>query len=794
MFKNYLIIAIRNLRRNRLYSAINIFGLSLGIACCLLLASIVVIGLNTNKAIPNAEQIYQARTIHVTNDSTLISLGLSEAVLEQAQANINELTTGTAIHSLYSQIVTQHDRNNQSLHLADANFVKLFLPKLITGDVGNTFTIPGKAIISQSLALELYGSQNPIGEVLNVNNKSLLTINGVFQDYPESTFLNHYHILSARSSLAELKNSSRKAVIKFYTTITSKEQANFLGQQIEQYIQEDPDQKSTTQITFDPIVKSISDAFFPKSDDEKMAAYILLFAAGLCFIVLAVSCINFVNLTTARHSQRSLEVGIRKTAGAERNQLMIQFFTETLIMTSTALAVAVPLLVMLQTWAKHLGADIDVSALFSVELLIAITVIITFTTFMAGFYPALILSRVSPIKALKQKNDPTGKGRMRKALVISQFSISTLLLAFCLILHFQVNLLQQQNWGVDDENNLNLSSYPAEEWSQQRDILAHELQSIPEITSFSTDLNPKTLPLECSCNGIKLPKEIQVLSLDNNYQSHYGIKLLTGRHFVTDRPDDLGQLNIANKHYRDSSVMLTRQGLETLLLSSPENALNAVITCDNGQITLPVIGVADAFPLLTKIGSIPAPDLFFFNPQGSSSLNIKSQGIKKNDLENQIQSIWKDIYPDSTLYIRSDHETRKSIFETLFKTLWSVGSFGIMAVLIALMGLYAMSVFTVERRTKEIGIRKSLGASAKSITYSLIKDTCKPVVIALLISSPLTYLAGKLTLRLFYQEPPILLISFVLVPCSLLLLAAGTVTWHSLSAARTDPIKALRYE
>ena len=256
--------------------------------------------------------------------------------------------------------------------------------------------------------------------------------------------------------------------------------------------------------------------------------------------------------------------------------------------------------------------------------------------------------------------------------------------------------------------------------------------------------------------------------------------------------------NRNRRPYQTGEILLTRLGLHKLGISNPELALDTKITCSEGQVEMTVIGIADAYPPLMKSPDMNVefrePDFLHFNPDVHTVINAKYQGVTLDELTEQASQVLEEMSPGARLNVQSLKRQKEQMFKAMFTMLWSVGGFGLLAVLIALLGLYAMSVFTVERRTKEIGIRKTLGAPVKSIIFDLVWDTCKPVLIALAISAPLAYLGGRLALQFFYTVPPILWISFGLVPAILVSIAVGSILWHSYSAATTNPVNALRYE
>lgn len=805
MFKNFIVIALRNLRRNPLYSLINIFGLSLGIACCLILASMVVSMINQNKSLPDSKQLHQLvkSTEIIESNQKITGNYIERNDLKTITNNIPELESGSELNSLFVTIDTENNQFSETIHHTDKNFTRIFPIDLVSGDLGLTLSKPGEILISQAMAQKFFNNKNPIGESFTIDGKLSLIVSGVYKNFPPQSILDNIHFLTCYCSVENLQGhdlSDLSGSTRFYIKLNNANLEDLQQRASEHMENTSPNILNSAKIV--PLVKPLSYYLSSDSMENQIARYVLLFALGLCLIVLFTSCINFINLTTARQSQRSLEVGIRKTSGAGRWQLMMQFFSETAILVVIACLIALPLMFGLFYWISHFTDNsMDLSFLYSGEFFIAIGIIIFFTSFLSGFYPALVLSRFNPIQALTGRSETLSTGKLRKILVVAQFSIATILVTCCLIVHFQIVSLKNTDNGIDQESlfTIDNGSSDQDKWPAYREILINELAQWPEVSSLSASFKRSMIGAECEFNEISLNDGEQgsrliPVGVDGNYAAHYGIELLAGRHLDIGRPEDLGKIDPANNDYRDTAILLTRKGLKTIGKNSAKEVINQKILCNDKAFALTIVGVADAYKPLFKNGPTFQPDMIYLDSNANGGISAKYNNTTFSQIREKIEDFWEKLYPTDHLNYISDKKSMEDSFQALFIMLWSIGGFGVLAILISLLGLYAMSIFTVARRTKEIGIRKALGASSPSIVYDLIRDTCKPVLISLAIASPVSYLIGSLAKQYFYQTPPIALISFVITPILLLTISVLSVYWHSQRAADTNPVKALRYE
>ncbi|WIO73738.1 ABC transporter permease [Porticoccaceae bacterium LTM1] len=808
MFKSYLITSLRNLSRHPAYSFINIFGLSLGIASCMVLAALILKMGSTNRSLEGADYIYELQTEQLI-DRGWVPQPIHKTHLSLLTANIPELSDAASVEVTPFSIQQNEATINLNAYTAETNFFNIFPINMIQGKKEGVLEAPGHAVISESSAKKLYGDQSPVGKVLQLNKQSSVVINGVYQDYPTDNFLTNCHLITSKDSVQKSTEqifSPERAFLK----LIDRQHLSQIRHQLSLYklpeanIHHIKDQR----VTLEPIITPYRKLFSTANIKGKAQLTYTLAAAALCFIVLFASCINFINLTTARLSQRQLEVGIRRSFGARQSHLLRQFFVETLTLVLISSILSITILILGATWVEHLiGEQIPLEHLLRIDTLIAYAIIIVSVTLLAGTYPGIQISRLKPIESLSRRLSGAGKGMLRKLLVCIQFISATILLTLCLIVQFQVNIFKQINNGIELDNIATL--YPG---TTETTSLQQEISKLPFITSVTNPIQeifPPSLSLENAKFDQKIIHDRLVISgVSTGYDSHFGIGLIAGEHFsphkhhfVEDISNIFKQLPLYDYSGKHIPVIITLAGLELLGYSTDsknlESLINQEITLSDNKTTFEIIGIADAYPEfitndLPIISSRIPHFLLFHKP--NHVLSIKYHNLTFTELTKQLQPLVNSFTGNLLASFRKEKEEHDKSFQRMSNLIWKIGSFAILAITISLMGIYGLSLFTIERRTKEIGIRKTLGASNGQLSWLLIIDSCKPLVVALAIASPLSFIAGNLLANYFKEIPPIWLFSLVVVPAILLSLSVIFILSHTLQASRANPILALNKE
>lgn len=807
MFKSYLITALRNLKRNLVYSFINIFGLSLGLASCMVLAAMILGMVSQNRNIEGADSIYELKTEQVTEHGSFLQ-PITKTHLSVLKANIPELSGTASFSNLYLSIQQDENTINLSTFAAGANFFKIFPIDMITGKMDGILDAPGYAVISESHAKKFYGDQSPVGKALQLNEQSTVVITGVYRDYPDNNLLSTCQLITSKESV-DVGTDSYFVTERAFIKTEGGADLSQIQHQISLYKLPEANNHTIVdqKVTIEPIITPHRQLFSTKSLENKLLLTTLITATSLCFIVLFASCINFINLTTARLSQRQLEVGIRRTFGAHQSHLLGQFFIETITLVLISSIISILILILGTIWVGHLvGQKINLEYLLQIDTLIAYIIILISVTLLAGAYPGLQISRLKPIESLSRRISSNGRGMLRKVLVCIQFISATILLTLCLVVQFQANIFKQIDNGIDIENIATL--YPG---TTDITTLQQEFTKLSFITSVChpiKQVNLPGIPLDNSVFDQRVVQESLLISgVSEGYDHHFGIKLLAGEHFS---PHKHHLVDSTNNHLKDSDtysysgkripVIATLAGLELLGYEPNDGNLDSLIhkeiTLSDNNTIFEIIGIVDAYPkfMTSELPIDKTTPHFLLYSKAHNGLSIKYNNYTFKEFTEQLQPVLESVTGHTNFLIRNDKEDNDRMFKGISILIWSIGSFAILAIVISLMGIYGLSLFTIERRTKEIGIRKTLGASNGQLSWLLIVDSCKPLLIALAIAGPVSFIIGNLLANYFKEIPPVWLFSFVLVPVILLSLSVISILSHTQKASRANPILALNKE
>ncbi|MDM3872515.1 ABC transporter permease [Porticoccus sp. W117] len=834
MFYSYLLTALRSMVKNPLYSAINIFGLSVGLACCIVFLAFLTYQFSFDTQFDGYQRIYQVtqtRTFEGGREFT--QPRISKADHDTLIANLPDIEQHTAMRR--GQIrVDMPDARVETIAYADDSFFAIFNLPMVDKNPGPLLAQPNQAVISESFAKKYFGNQSPVGKTLTLENGALV-ITGLMKDVPANTHLASpgLQILVAISGAP-----SRPAAQTSYMSYLKFEkgtQIEELNHQIAYLTGKEKSQgdsgtaDSTTGASWNNNVKTglqpiylshlASGALGTGGSSDLFQNWYFIYAfGGLAAGVLLISCFNFINLTTARFTQRNREIGLRKVMGASKGHILGQFFCEALLSTLLAIVVGFVIANMALPWFGQLIeidlATVDYGTAF---FYLCLAGLIIATTLFAGFYPGMVLSRVKPIAALSANTPAASKSQLRKILTVVQFSLSILLMTVCFTLYQQLNHLKNLDLGINLENvalvgmgrGMGISlQKPGQQDTMEEQLLAHPAIESVSLAPFSFgEIENEYLLTQANANPISLT----MMVTDKYFFDHYQTKLAAGVTFDPNKPSHkitIGSststpgTTVAGGGRQPSSsgaVILSQTGMDKLGISNPQAAIGNKLTLkDNSAIVLTVIGATKAFPKIMEDEDKTVPfgaDLLVLGDEKSLSgvLTARIQGSMMEEGKNHISQVTKRINGRRTGITFIEQELA-GLFEVLARAMASVGIFAVLAIIVAIMGLYAMSTFTVERRTREIGIHKVMGCSRTRLTGLLAWDFCKPVFIALAIAIPLAYIAANQVIQHFAARIPLEWITFGLVPLITIAIALLTVSGHTIKAAQTNPVIALRYE
>ncbi|MCJ9428009.1 ABC transporter permease [Kordiimonas marina] len=834
MFQNYLNVALRNLIKHKLYSAINIIGLAVGLAACILISLYVRDELSFDKFWSNANNIYRLQTTFKIPGRepfvTVMAQGPSKHALKEYFSE--DIDKVTRFNNMNTILRYKGGVYSQEMMWTDPETADMFSFDVVEGDIHKALHDNASLAISQSLAKKYFGDEDPLGKVVTVNVHRLqrdYRVAAVFKDLPHNTVLKFdaLAMIDEKDFAQEPWEFTQWFSVNNYVYFTLKPGVNIarVNDQLAAFTNKNITMPSaitggqkrdaSSFITYDTLALPDVELHSPRSGMEMKAAgsltTVIIFSA-IAGLILLIACINFMNLATAKSTQRAREVALRKVLGAKRGQLVLQFIGESVFIAAIGLVLGFVLVELaLPAFNQFIGKDMVFNYGDPVVLLLLVGLTVTVGV-LGGAYPALVLSGFLPARVLKANKsaETSGSMRLRSVLVVVQFSISIALIIATGVVYGQKLYATNMNPGFNKDNLLVIHNVGRTGARDKQEALKQEILRMPNVTSaaFSDD-TPGTS--DENNTSVKVPGSetdqsilLGVQNVDYDFLKTYQIKLLAGRNYSRDRTMDgvPDGSKAKDGEMLPGTVILNVGALRRLGFGTPKEAIGK-------QITMGIAGPngKPAKTLMTVIGVIPEihfqtlknmlrPEMYLYRSHSPfDSLTVRFKG-NPEALIKRIEGTWKSMittvpyeydFVDQNLAEAFDREANTSIL---------LGIFSGLAIIIACLGLYGLASFTAERRTKEIGIRKVMGATVFDVVRLLIWQFSKPVLIANLIAWPV----AAYGLMRWLQNFPYRLDSWYLVPCCIaagllaLLVAWVTVGGNAAKVARANPIKALRYE
>jgi len=806
MFKNYIKTALRNTRQHKGYSLINILGLAIGMAGFLLIFLYIQDELGYDRYNKKAERIFRVAA-HMSMSGQEADMAVTPAPMaETLAAEIPEVEDAVRFREEDSFILQYNNlsyREKTGIY-CDASFFNVFTVPMLAGDPATALAAPNSIVLSRKTAEKYFFHENPIGKTIKLEKQDF-EVTGVFEKIPDNSHF-HFDVLVSLASLPSSR-SPNWVMSQFQTYILLREDADpdlvaakfpfildkFIAPQIEKMMGKSlqelkKDMGLSMSYYLQPLVdihlnSELLGEFEPNSDRK----YIYIFSP-IAFFILLIACINFMNLATARASSRAKEVGLRKVMGSSRQELIRQFLMESLL-TSLVSIIAALLIVWLTLpiFNQLAGKNLQPQVLWHPTTLIGLAAIVMFTGILAGGYPAFILSAFQPAAVIKGTLTSGARSHfLRRGLVIFQFSISIFLLIATLVIFNQMHYIMNKKIGYAKEkvlvvNNADLLGEQAqafkEEMEQHSQIFSIALSSYLPVPSGRSML--PVVPAEQTDPSQIRP--IAAWDVDMDYIKTMGMKVIQGRDFTQDFSGDV------------QGAILNQQAAHYFGWADPiGEKVKRMIAPPNNYSTHTVIGVVEDFHFESMRAKIEPLVLFNGRSTGLMSLRIKT----KNPAEiiAALEQTWQTFVPAEPVEYSFLDDKFHSIYSTERRFGGIVSFFSGLAILIGCLGLFGLASFTSELRTKEIGIRKVLGASAPNIVRLLLKEYLLLVTIANLFAWPLAYFFMNKWLQEFaYRQA----FSFWIPAAAgslTLLIAFITVGYQTRKVAVSDPVKSLRYE
>ncbi len=800
MYRNYLKVAQRNLIKNKGYTLINIIGLMISFACCLLIGLYIQDELSYDRYHEDHQRIYRLAN-HTAGASYENGIAkVSAPWAPEAAASIPEVEAACRFVFYGQALVTRADQQyyeNGGFYV-DASVFDIFSWRLLEGDPNVALEAPNSIVLTQSLAHKYFPKEKAIGQSLNFDNETELTVTGIVADVPDNSHFSFQYLVSMSSYTPPDQGDKWVRWNQYYSYLLlrsetdAKEVEKKLDAMLAQHLDEE------TSAAYTPFLQPLADIHLRSKLHREMAtngdlSYIYIFGIVGLFI-LVIASINFINLFTARATHRAKEVGIRKVIGANRKSLVLQFLIESTLVSIFAALLAVGLAQLLlgpinAFLGKSLALDFFHNRFLSVGL-VSMTIL---TGLLAGTYPAFILSSFKPIYVLKGPTGITsfskradGMGRrqlMRQGLVVFQFAIATFLIISSLVVSGQLNYIKNKNLGFNKDQIINIP-LPSPINPQKLATMKAELQTMPGIIKVSASANrPGGSDYGVPYVAVGLTAEEQppmrCLIVDEDFLDTYEIEIAEGRSFSADMPTD------------SSAYLINETAAKQLGWERPLEERLAMPAVDREP--APIIGIVKDFHFHSLHEPI-TPLYLFIEKTWYSQLSLKLDASRINETLSDLTVKWKTYAPDSPFRYSFFDQSFGALHAAEKRTARIITILTFLAIFITVLGLFGLSTYTAERRTKEIGIRKVFGASVVDILTLLSKEVLILVGIGVLIASPIAWLAASNWLEGFAYSIGLGIGFFLIAALLAIGIALMTVSYHSLLSALRDPVRSIRHQ
>jgi len=797
MFKNYLKIAFRSIKRQKIYSFINIAGFAIGMACCLLIFLYVRHELSYDRYNKDVERVCRIVLDSRTQTANRVFVPVSPMIAPTLKSDYPQVEyAARAFTFTGSRLVRKKDTffyENRFMY-ADQELFDVLTFQFIHGSQQEALTRPNTLVVSQSMANKYFGNANPLGETLEINQQEY-EITGVVKDCPENTHLK-YDLIASLETLKDWNEMSNWYSTMFYTYLKLKPGVNVeefssqISRLTDKYIGEQLKSWGSIDHYFLQPVASIHLHSHLRYETEPPGnpVYITIFSfVGLFILIIA--CLNFMNLSTARSAKRAKEVGLRKVVGAQKLQLIGQFLGESLLVAFLSLGVAMVIARFAVPLLKDLtGISLSFDALLMPGVLLSLIGGAFLVGMAAGLYPAFVLSAFRPAVTLKGVQRAGSRSLdLRTVLVVVQFAISVLLIIGTLTMYKQFFFMKNQYLGFEKEQKLILPLRGGidiqENFASVKDIFSRH-SSVTGVTVSSTVPGRGVSNFAVSLVGEDDTKNQSMFHMyfDDDFIPDYGIDMVAGRAFQKEMKTDFM-----------GAFLINEAAVKAFGWSRPEDALGKRVRTGHGGRVNPVIGVTKNFHY-RGLQSEVEPLVMEFLPWTFRYITLSIDISDLNETLAFVKSQWKSLWPGHPL----EHFFLDTDFDRQYRADEQIGNvFGIFTLLglfIACLGLLGLASFTAESRTKEIGIRKVLGASVGGIVLMLSRQFTKWVLLANCIAWPAAYYLMDRWLKNFAYRVDIGVWTFVLSGALALVIAFLTVSYQSIKAAAANPVDSLRYE
>lgn len=788
MFRSYIKTAVQNLMRAKVFTAINITGFAIGICAVIFMLHYIQFNLGYDKYHEKGDRIFRVSVIHATkwaadNDSHLYLSTIGEAMKKEFREveNFVRLQAPRPVSLMYSN----KSYFIENVTYTDTSYFNIFSSKLLAGNRFTCLSTPNQIVLSKSTADKIFGGKNPIGEVVRNDNNEELTVSGIMEDSPENSDLRFGGIVSF-STLDKVKDNGFgwNGGNRFITYVLLKN--SDLKQSVEakfpsfmwEHINKEYSGLGVKDI---PYLQPLNDIHTEYNEESKGLKTNIYMLSALALFILALACINFVNLFMSRAIKRNKEIGIRKILGASRKDIFFQFMSESLVLIIISTFIAILLCAAaMPFYNMFTRQDSSFAGIINIQLLSSTGLAILFVCFLSSFYPSLVLSSFQPAQIMNKSvlNKP-GKLSLKGALVIFQFAISIALIICTFLISSQLDYMKTKDLGFDKENQVYIQLSNAKMQTSCENIKA-EIMKIGGVTGVSASSD---VPGWGTSRNGYTPEDlnnsvmINFLDVDADFLKTYNIPLAAGRNFIAGSQAD------------KESYLVNEAFVKKMNWSNPIGK-----EVRRGGVHR-IIGVVKDFNFETLHDKIKP--LIISNSQESSQYHRMVVNTKSSNIESVAASIEKvcgSFTGGQPVFMNYFDDAINSSYwrEETFMALF--GFFSMIAIMIAVLGILGLTLFAVEQKKKEIAIRKVLGASVKHISVLVSKQFTLWILLSNLIAWPAAYYFIRGWLSKFAYKADILLIYFIQAAVIALLIAWAIICYHTIKAAINNPVESLKYE
>lgn len=835
MIKNYLLTAWRHIRRNRLFSVINIFGLSVGLMSCIMILMYVRDEVSYDKWLSDSEQVVRLHTAYYSADRppflTIRAAGrmmqaISDFAPEQVESGVRLLQVGATIRR-------KDNLFNENIMFADAPFFDLFELPFLHGSPESSFNKPMDLIVTEETAQKYFGRSDVVGESLTVcciqDNQFDVQITGVIMNLPENTHLDIEFLAYLEPSMFDfapnLLNTWTSVNTYTYFKLKPGKTPEGLSSRINYWLDNESPLKEMMPEGVIPTemlhlkLMAVPDLHLHARKDagnlgdmKALGDIDMVYTfIGVALLILLIAAVNFMNLSTAQASRRAREVALRKVMGASRMQVAGQFLGEAISLAILSLLFAlVAVELLLPLYNDAIDRQLTLVLINDLPLLLGLVVVAVLVGLLSGSYPAVYLSRFLPAKILKanQTGDTGGPGKVRSVLVVFQFAVSIGLAVCTVVIYAQTTYARNMDVGYTVENKLVLNGFGSAGATDQQQAIVNELLTISgvkdvvlssEVPSQDNENNSGFRLLDESDDSFSDGVILNYYTTGYGFFESYDMKLLAGRTFNKEfGSDEIERIPDDEDRIGTASIVINESAMRRLGIASPQETVGKILRAEvfgSGTHDFEIVGVAsDVYFRSIKFGI--RASVFFNYPARLSVATISYEGNDIASLVSDVEKVWKNMVPMTPVSHQFLNDMIRAQYQEEENQAQLFAVFSLLAVVIACLGLYGLASFTAERRTKEIGIRKIMGARVQDIVTLLVWQFSVPVLVANIIAWPVAWylMSGWLEGFSYRIDSSYILAASVVAGLSALLIAWVTVASRAIKVADANPVNALRYE